>query len=89
MKNWQFFKNFQENFAIFSKNFWKFIRIFGENVDKNLENLEICTFRGVRWAEPPDASEFMEIWEEKSMETINFLKNFMHSESIFCLTRQF
>ena len=27
--------------------------------------------------EPPDASEFMEIWIEKSMETMTFLKNFM------------
>ena len=36
MKNLQFFKNFQGNFAIFF-NFFKFYRILGENVDKNLE----------------------------------------------------
>ena len=40
-----FFK-FQENFAIFSKIFWKFYRIFGENLDKNLDNLEIFICRG-------------------------------------------
>ena len=34
MKNLQFFQNFQENFAIFSK----FYRIFAENLDKYLEN---------------------------------------------------
>ena len=33
MKNLQFFQNFQENFAIFLK----FYRIFGENLEKNLE----------------------------------------------------
>ena len=89
MKNLQFLKKFQENLAIFSKFFFKFYRIFGENLDKNLENLEmcICTVSG---AEPPDASEFMEIWVEKSMENWNiwivlmenlhfskFLKNFI------------
>ena len=49
----QFFKNFQENFAIFSKNFWKFYRIFGENVDKNLQKLEICICRGFWGRSPP------------------------------------
>ena len=33
----------------------------------------------------PDASEFMEIRVEKSMETMIFLKNFMNSERIFLL----
>ena len=31
----------------------------------------------VQGAEPPDANEFMEIWEEKSMETCNFWKILM------------
>ena len=31
------FLNFQEHFAIFFKFFLKFYRIFGENLDKNLE----------------------------------------------------
>ena len=49
----QFLNKFQENFVIFSKNFWKFYRIFGENVVKNLENLEICICRGFGGRRPP------------------------------------
>ena len=70
LKNLQFLKNSQENFANFSI-FFKFYRIFGENLDTNLENLDICICGG-SGAEPPDASEFMEIWIEKSTETCNF-----------------
>ena len=60
LKKLQLFKNFQEKFAIF----WKCYRIFGENVD---ENLEICICRGFGGGAepPPEASEFTEIWLEK------------------------
>ena len=40
MKNLQFFENVKGNFAIFLK----FCRIFGENLDKNLETLKICIY---------------------------------------------
>ena len=53
MKNLQFFQNFQENFAIFSNLFLKFNRIFGENLEKNIENLEICTCRRFGGRSPP------------------------------------
>ena len=49
----------------FFKSFFKICQIFG----KNLEN----AFVGGSGAELPDASEFLEIWVEKSMETCNFL----------------
>ena len=73
MQNLKSFKNFHINFAIFPMVFFKFYGIFGENLGKNLENLEISICRGFRaGAEPPDTSEFMQIWLEKSMETSNF-----------------
>ena len=59
MKNLQFLTSFQGNFAIFSK-FFKFYGIFGENLDKNLENFKLCICRGFGGG-APDASEFMEI----------------------------
>ena len=62
-KIYNFLKNFQENFEIFS-NFLKFYRIFGENLDKNLEKLKYA-FAGGSGGRDPDASEFMEIWVEK------------------------
>ena len=69
-KNYDFL-NFQENFAIFSKYCWQFYRILGENLGKNLDILEIWIYSG-SGAESPDASEFLEIWVEKSMENWNF-----------------
>ena len=62
MKNLQFLENFKGNFAI-SSNFFKFSWIFCENLEKNLE---LCIRRG-SGAQPPDASEFLEILVEKSM----------------------
>ena len=62
MKNLQFLTIFKRISRFFQKLF-KFYRIFGENLDKNLENLEICICMGLG-GEPPDASEFMEIWEK-------------------------
>ena len=60
MKNLQFLKKFQENFAIFQNllkslsNFWQ---RFGEKFRK-FRNMHLY---GVRGAESPDASEFMEV----------------------------
>ena len=67
MKNLQFLKNCKENFAIFSI-FLNIYRIFGENLDKNLE---ICICKGFgSGAEPPNQKNQ---WIEKSMETCNYL----------------
>ena len=46
MKNLQFFKEISRKFRAFFKSFLKLYRIFGENLDINLENLEICICRG-------------------------------------------
>ena len=71
MKNLQFFKKFSRKFRDFFKNVFKFYLIFGKNLDKNLENLEIGISRG-SGAEPPEASEYIKIRVENSMETFNF-----------------
>ena len=68
MKNLQFFTIFKK-ISRFFQFFLKFYRIFGENLDKNLEK---CICRGLG-AETLDAREVMEIWVEKSMKTNNFL----------------
>ena len=71
MKNLQFFQKFSMKFRDFPP---KFYLIFGENLDKNLE---ICICRGFGGGNPPpDASEFMEIWVEKSMEILPFFQFF-------------
>ena len=45
MKKFQSFKIFKK-ISRFFQNFIKFYRILGENLDKNLENLEICILVG-------------------------------------------
>ena len=55
------FKKISSKFSDFFKISLKFYRIFGENLDKYLENLEICICMGSGAEPPPDASEFMEI----------------------------
>ena len=64
MKNKQFLKKISRKFRDFLKNSLKYYRIFGENLDKNLdknvENLEICISKGFG-GEAPEASKFMEI----------------------------
>ena len=72
MKIYNFFKIFKK-ISRFFQIFLKFYRIFGEYLYKNLEHLEICICLGFGGgAELPDASEFLEIWVEKSMETCDF-----------------
>ena len=71
MKKFQFFQNFQENFAIFSKFFRNFIEFLAK-IWKKLRKLRNMHSSRVRGAEPSDASEFLEIWVEKSMETNSF-----------------
>ena len=51
MENLQFFKKFSRKFRDFFKHFLKFYRIFGEDLDKNLE-LCICRWFGGR-SPPP------------------------------------
>ena len=72
MKNLQFFKNLQENFAIFFKNSLKCYRILAKiwKIFRKFRNMHLYEVRG---AEPPEASEIMEIWVEKSMKTSKFL----------------
>ena len=49
-------------FRYFFKNYLKFYRIFGVNLEDNIDNLEINHLYGVRGGgEPRDASEVMEI----------------------------
>ena len=67
MKNY----NFQKIFKKISQFFQKFYRIFGENLETNWENLEICISRGFGGG-APGSSEFIEIRVEKSKETLNF-----------------
>ena len=57
MKKLQFLKNFQENFAIL-KIWFNFYRIFGEDLDRNLENLEIRVCRGFGGLRPPTPANF-------------------------------
>ena len=85
----QFLKDFQENFAIFSKILWKFYRIFGENVDKNLEHLEICIWRGFGGRSPPTLANLWKSAYKNQWKPWILLKNFINSESIFYLPRQF
>ena len=59
MKNLQVFK-FSKKCHAFFKHSLKFYRIFGENLDKNLEKLKYA-FAGGSGGRDPDASEFMEI----------------------------
>ena len=84
---WQItiFKKIQENFAIFSKFFWKFYRIFVEKVDLlGFGNMHLL---GVQGAKP---LRHLRIYENLSRKIPwNFLKNFINSQSIFYLTRQF
>ena len=71
MKNLQFFKKiFNKISRLFQ--FFLIYRIIGENLDRNLENLEICIYTGFLGRRLPDASEFIEIVVEKSMKTSNF-----------------
>ena len=85
MKNLQFFQNFQENFAIFSKffeilsNFW---RKFGHQFRK-LRNMHS---QGVRGAEPPDASEFFGNLSRKINGNLRFFDN---SNGIFAIFSNF
>ena len=53
MKNLAIFLKFPRKFRDFFKIFLKFYQIFGENLDKNLEYLEICTCRGFGGQSPP------------------------------------
>ena len=70
-KNYNFLYIFKKISRFFSKffeilsNVW---RKFGQKVRK-FRNMDLS---GVRGAEPPDASEFLEIWVEKSIETCDF-----------------
>ena len=69
MKNLQFLKIFKEISRLFQKLF-KISSNFWQNLGNNLENLEMCICGS--GAESPDASEFIEIWVEKSMKTCYF-----------------
>ena len=70
-KIYNFLKSFEENFAIFKKIF-KILSHFWRKLDINLENLEIWICRRFGGRSPTEASEFIEIWVEISMETGNF-----------------
>ena len=61
MEKFQFLKKISRKFRDFFKDFLNFYRIIGENLDTNVKDLEICICKGFGGAEPPDASEFMEI----------------------------
>ena len=71
MKNFEIFKKFSSKFRD-CFNFFNFIDFFSENLDKKLENLEICIYRGFAWRSLPDVTEFIEISVEKSMKTSKF-----------------
>ena len=71
MKNLAIFLKISNKISRFFQKFLKIYRFFGANLDKNLENVETCISRGSR-GEPPVASEFLDIWVEKSMETCIF-----------------
>ena len=60
MKNLQFFQTFQENFANFS-NFFEMLSNFWRKFGQRFRKLRNMHLYGVRGAEPPDASEFLEI----------------------------
>ena len=74
---------FNENFTLF-QSFFKFYRIFRQNLGKNWENSRNIHFVGVRAADspPPESSEFTKILFEKSMENCNFKKVFINYEGI-------
>ena len=59
-----------ENLPVFII-FWKFYRTFRENSGKNLGKFGNIHLEGVG-AEPPEASEFIKILVDKSMETCNY-----------------
>ena len=89
MKNLQFFQNFQENVAIFSNFFWNFLKVLAKIWRKKFRKFRNMHLAGVRGAEPPDASEFLEMWVEKSMETGDFwivLMEFFPFFQIFKIT---
>ena len=65
----------------------KLYRNFRDNLGTNVENLRICICWGIGGG-APEASEFIKILGEKSMETYNFLKIFMNYERVFYLRSQ-
>ena len=60
MKYLQFLKKVQENFAIFY-NFLKILSNYWRTFGHQFRQFRNMQFKGVRVAQPPDASEFMEI----------------------------
>ena len=74
MKNLAIFLKFTRKFRDFFKIFWNFIEFyFWRKFGQQFWYLRNMHSYGVRGAETPDASEFLEIWVEKSMETCDFL----------------
>ena len=63
-KIYNFLKNVQENFAIFSK-YFKILSHFWQKFGQKLRKLGNLQLYGILGAEPLDASEVIEIWVEK------------------------
>ena len=72
----QFLINFHENFAIFSKDFWKFTRIVRENFSKYLEKVRSCICPGFGWRSP-EGSKFIKKTRRKSNGNRQFFENIL------------
>ena len=65
---------------------FKFYRIFWRKFGQKFRNID---FEGDRGAEPPEASEFMDSWVEKSMEICNFWIVLMEFLPFFKFLKEF
>ena len=79
MKNVQFLKKFQENFAIFSK-FFKILSNFWRKFGQKFRNMHLWGFGGRSLS---DASEFMEILVGKINGNLQFLDSSNGNFAIF------